>query len=108
LGAGAAWLACPFVASAHGARLWAELGDGTTVAMGGEAPFERAVLRARLPTAADLLVVRDGAPLHRAGGAALDLDVERAGAYRIEARIDGRLWLLSNPIHLRRARSLAS
>jgi hypothetical protein len=69
--------------------------------MGGDAPAGPAVLRARLPMAADVLVVRDGAPLHRARGQALDLDIERAGVYRIEARIDGRLWLLSNPIHLR-------
>jgi hypothetical protein len=31
----------------------------------------------------------------------LDLDIAEPGAYRLEARIDGRLWLLSNPIHLR-------
>jgi len=55
----------------------------------------------RLPRSADVVVVRDGAPVHRARAAALDLDVARAGVYRVEARIDGRLWLLSNPIHLR-------
>ena len=31
----------------------------------------------------------------------MDLDVERPGVYRVEARIDGRLWLLSNQIQLR-------
>jgi hypothetical protein len=101
LGAGAAWLTCPFVAPAHGARLWAERADGATIPMGGEAPAGPAVLRARLPRAADLLVVRDGAPLQRAHAAALDVDIDRAGVYRLEARIEGRLWLLSNPIHLR-------
>jgi hypothetical protein len=101
LRAGAAWITCPFVAPAHGARLWAELRSGHTVAIGGEAPAGPAVLRVRLPMAADVLVVRDGAPLHRARAAALDLDVERAGVYRVETRIDGRLWLLSNPICLR-------
>jgi hypothetical protein len=101
LGAGAAWIACPFVAPAQGARLWAERGDGATIAMGGEAPAGRTRLRAQLPAAADILLVRDGAPLHTARGDALDLEVERPGVYRIEARIDARLWLLSNPIHLR-------
>ena len=101
LAAGAAWLTCPFVAPAHGARLWAERADGATIPMGGEAPAGPAALRARLPRAADILVVRDGAPMHRAHAAALDADVDRAGVYRLEARIDGRLWLLSNPIHLR-------
>jgi hypothetical protein len=33
--------------------------------------------------------------------ATLDLDLEAGGVYRVEARIDGRLWLLSNPVHLR-------
>ena len=45
-------------------------------------------------------VVRDGAPIHKAHAAHLDLDVEGRG-YRVEARIAGRLWLISNPIHLR-------
>ena len=101
LAAGAAWLVCPFVAPAHGARLWAERGDGTTIAMGGEARAGRTRLCVRLPTPADLVLLRDGAPLHRGHGDTLDLDVERAGVYRIEARIDERFWLLSNPIHLR-------
>jgi hypothetical protein len=101
LKAGAAWLTCPFVAPAHGARLWAERADGETIPMGGEAPAGPAVLRARLPQAADVLVLRDGAPMQQAHAAALDADIDRAGVYRVEARIDGRLWLLSNPIHLR-------
>jgi PHP domain len=101
LGAGAAWIACPFVAPAHGARLWAEIADGETVPMGGEAPADRAVLRVRLPQDADVLVLLDAEPLHRTRTAALDFDVGRPGVYRVEARIDGRLWLLSNPIHLR-------
>jgi hypothetical protein len=45
--------------------------------------------------------LRDGAPLRRGHGDTLDVDVECPGVYRIEARIDERLWLLSNPIHLR-------
>jgi hypothetical protein len=101
LEAGAAWLTCPFVAPAHGARLWAERAGGATIPMGGEAPAGPAALRARLPRAADVVVIRDGAPMRQAHAAALDADIDRAGVYRVEARIDGRLWLLSNPIHLR-------
>ena len=101
LRAGAAWLACPCVAPAVGARLWAERNDGTVVPMGSEAPAGHAVLRVRLPQAADLRVICDGAILHQAHGAALELEIDGPGAYRIEARIDGRLWLLSNPVHLR-------
>jgi hypothetical protein len=101
LRAGRAWLSCPFVAPAAGARLWAERDDGSIVAMGAEAPAGRTVLRVRLPHPARVAIFRDGGPLHEADDAQVDLDIERPGAYRVEARIDGRLWLLSNPVHLR-------
>ena len=68
--------------------------------MGAEAPAGPAVLRVRLPTAADVTVRRDGVPVREAHTAALDLDVAR-GVHRVEARVGGRLWLLSNPVHLR-------
>jgi hypothetical protein len=89
------------VAPADGARLWGERPDGSVVAMGAEAPSGRCLLRARLPRAADLTVVRDGAPWRHAYAAALDLEIGARGVYRLEARIGGRLWLLSNPLHLR-------
>lgn len=102
LRAGAAWLASPCVAPAHGARMWAERGDGLTVRMGGEAAaLGPAMLRIRLPRPGDVLVLRDGAAVHRAQAASIDLPVDGPGIYRIEARIGGRLWLLSNPVHLR-------
>jgi PHP domain len=98
---GAAWLACPCAGPARGARLWAELADGGSIPMGGETPAGRAVVRVRLPRPAHIRVLRNGAPIHEARGAAVNLDVEAQGVYRAEARIDDRLWLLSNPIHLR-------
>ena len=101
LRSGAAWLTCPRVAPAAGARLWGERPDGSVIAMGAEAPSGRCLLRARLPRAADLTVVRDGAPWRRSHAAALDLEIGARGVYRVEARIGGRLWLLSNPVHLR-------
>jgi hypothetical protein len=100
LRAAAAWLCCPCVAPGQGARLWAERSDGSVVAMGGEAPAGRSVLRVRLPLEADVRVLRDGVPLTEARTVALDVDVDR-GVHRVEARIGGRLWLLSNPVHLR-------
>jgi hypothetical protein len=101
LRAGSAWLNCSFVAPAHGARLWAERDDGTTIEMGGEAVAGRAVLRLRFPRPADVTVRRNGAAIEEGHSAQLDLDIADEGAYRVEARIDGRLWLLSNPVHLR-------
>jgi hypothetical protein len=50
---------------------------------------------------ADIEVLRDGAPLHAVRAADAEIDVARPGVYRVEARIGGRLWLLSNPVHLR-------
>jgi hypothetical protein len=101
LAAGAAWLSCPCVAPAYGARLWAERADGGIVPMGAEEAARRSVLRVRLPRAADVRVVRDGSPWRHARGSALDFDIAARGVYRVEARVDGRLWLLSNPVHLR-------
>lgn len=59
------------------------------------------MLRIRLPREADIRVIRDGLPMREARGAALDVDVHEAGRYRVEGRIAGRLWLLSNPVYLR-------
>jgi hypothetical protein len=69
--------------------------------MGAEAPAGRWTLHIRLPRAADVHVLRDGAVLARAAGDTLEVPVSEAGVMRVEARIGGRLWLLSNPIHLR-------
>jgi len=101
LRAGAAWLHCPFVAPAQGARLWAEGAGGGATLMGSEMPAGQAALRVRLPARAEVRLLRDGRPVKEAHTAKLDLPVADPGAYRVEARIDGRLWLLSNPIHLR-------
>lgn len=103
LAAGAAWLSCPSVAPANGARFWADGADGRIVPMGGEMDAGPAVLRVRLPRAAQVTLVRDGARLDERDAASLDFDVADPGVYRVEARIDGRAWLLSNPVHLRRA-----
>ena len=101
LAEGCAWLNLPFVASAHGARLWAEQADGAMILMGGEAPAAPTVLRVVLPRSADVRVIRDGTVLQERHTDGLAIEIALAGVYRVEARIAGRLWLLSNPIHLR-------
>jgi hypothetical protein len=101
LAAGAAWLHCPFVAPAAGARFWAERGGDAPIAMGDEGPAGPVVLRAELPRVADVKVICDGSALRELHSARVELHVDRPGVYRLEARIDGRFWLLSNPVHLR-------
>lgn len=101
LAGGRAWLHSPVAGAATGARWWGQTPDGEVVAMGGEAAASRATLRLRLPRVAAVRVIADGTVVHEATTAALDLDVDRPGAYRVETRVDGRFWLLSNPVHLR-------
>jgi hypothetical protein len=99
--AGSSWLHCPFVAPAGSPRFWAECADGTVVGIGGESRARPAVLRVRLAREAAFQVFRNGVLFHAADGSRLDVTVDLPGAYRVEARIAGRLWLLGNPIHLR-------
>jgi hypothetical protein len=101
LWAGAAFRAFRLAARPRGARLVAERANGATIAMGGEGRAGPALLHVRLRRPADVRVILSGRQIHAAETASLPLEVERAGAYRVEARIGGRLWLLSNPVHLR-------
>jgi hypothetical protein len=75
---------------------WEGLHDGVFLMVGGDCGRTL-----RLPRPADLTVRRDGTAIHVGHSAQLDLDIADRGAYRVEVRIDGGFWLLSNPIHLR-------
>jgi hypothetical protein len=68
--------------------------------LGGEGSCSSAALRLRLPRAADIRVLRDGLPCHAVRSDRLDIAAETSRAYRVEARIGDRLWLLSNAVHL--------
>lgn len=56
------------------------------------------VVRARLPRAAELRLLRDGEEVARVEAAELDHEADGPGSYRVEARLDGRVWILSNPL----------
>jgi hypothetical protein len=98
---GRCFLHRPTIFGAGGARFGAERAAGP-VPMGAEAPAGPATLRLCLPRPADVTLRRDGEPILTA---AARMHVEHAvkapGAYRAEARVAGRLWLLSNPVYLR-------
>jgi hypothetical protein len=101
---GHAFLAVDSVAPAHGFRFWAE-GEGTAMSMGDEARDGEWTLRVRLPAAARVRLLRDGADVAVAAGTTLEHRAEGAGVYRVEAyraaRGRERTWVLSNPIYLR-------
>lgn len=59
------------------------------------------VVRASVPRPAELRLLRDGVEVARVDeGAELDHEVDGAGggSYRVEARLGGRVWILSNPL----------
>ena len=100
LRAGRCYLAMDRLAAARGFRFE---GDGVT--MGEEIPARPVELRARLPRAADVTLLRDGHAQARAHSAELSHRVEEPGVYRIAATLPAygraRTWILSNPIYLR-------
>jgi hypothetical protein len=100
LRAGRCYLAMDRLAPAYGFTF-----EGDGVAMGEEVRARPLELRARLPRAADLELVRDGRSIARARGTELVRQVEKPGVYRIAATLPAhgraRTWILSNPIYLR-------
>jgi len=106
---GRCYLAMDSLGSAREFSFWGER-DGEVVQMGGEERFGGAgggawALHARTPRPAELRLVRDGQPVERTTGPALDARADAPGVYRIEARVRAsgreRTWVLSNPIYLR-------
>ena len=57
-------------------------------------------MHVRVPQPADVRLLRDGAEVERTAGAELDHAAAGAGAYRVEVRLGGRVWILSNPVTL--------
>jgi hypothetical protein len=58
-------------------------------------------LRVVCPAAADLRLLRDGEPLALTRGRELSVLAAAPGVYRVEARLDDRPWIFSNPIYIR-------
>jgi hypothetical protein len=84
------------------ARDWIAPARGFSFDGMGTETAERPVLRVRTPRPAALRLLRDGAVVASADGAAeLDFAPDGPGAYRVEARLGGRLWIVSNPVYLR-------
>lgn len=69
--------------------------------MGEELGFGRQTLRASVPKPAKLRLVRNGELIEELSGSELEHEADLPGVYRIEAHLDGRTWILSNPVYLR-------
>ena len=84
------------------ARDWLAPARGFSFARMGEETTERPHLKVHLPRPASLRLLRDGAVVASADDAAeLDFAPSEPGVYRVEARLGGRIWILSNPVYLR-------
>jgi hypothetical protein len=85
LRAGRCYIAVDHLAPPAGFAFWAD-GDG---------------VHARVPRPASLRLLRDGAEVTRLESAAsLDHAAAEPGSYRAEARLGGRVWILSNPVRV--------
>ena len=105
LAAGRCYLAMDWHTPARGFDFWATSGEQVAV-MGQAVEVGLWRLRAALPLPARLILFRDGEAIMTASASSnLDLEVERAGVYRLEAwlRRAGTdvCWIISNPIYLR-------
>jgi hypothetical protein len=95
---GHCYIAVDSRAPARGFSFWADPGG---LAMGTETRFDGQTLHARLPRPAELRLLKDGAVIAAVDAAELDHATTAPGTYRIEARLGGKSWILSNPIYLR-------
>ena len=104
LRAGQCYLALEAFGSARGFRFGA-VRNGETLPMGAQADAGDWQLRAVVPRAARMLVMRDGEPVVEVEGNYVEYEAHERGVYRLEARIKAegreRIWILSNPIYLR-------
>lgn len=100
LRAGRCYMAVDAIAPATGFDFVA-LSPNGRVRMGEEAPAGAHRLYAECPIEADLSLLRNGLVQESRTDDHLDAEVDERGVYRIEGRIDGALWILSNPIYLR-------
>ncbi|HUW33493.1 MAG TPA: CehA/McbA family metallohydrolase [Planctomycetota bacterium] len=80
--------------------------NGTDYQMGGDLPAGQPVsFRVHCPRHAEIILLCDGAAELAVDGTELEHATDgRPGAYRVEARIDGKPWLFSNHIYVRAAK----
>ena len=96
---GHCFLAYDLLANAKGTYFGSQ--DGS-VLMGDESAFDKPIdLEIQLPHKAEITVIKNGQPYSQASTAKHSFCAESEGVYRIEARLEGKPWIYTNPIYLR-------
>ena len=87
------------VADATGTRFGSPDGD---LNMGEETVYQDETdLVVHLPQDAQISMVKDGSSVDKATTSEYTYRAKGHGVYRVEARLDGRPWIFTNPIYLR-------
>ncbi len=101
LAEGRAFLALDLWADARGFAFEGRRG-GDRIRLGEAQPWDGPVdLAIRSPVAARLRLVRNGEMYAEADGLAMTVTVDAPGVYRVEAHLEGRPWVFTNPVYLR-------
>jgi hypothetical protein len=99
---GRCYIANDQVADARGFDFWADGGTDAPTPMGAESAFQPGMtLHVRVPEPARIRLLRDGQICAERTSSELDHPIELHGVYRVEATVDGRPWIFSNPVYLR-------
>ncbi len=100
---GSSWLYNYTVGDASGVVFSHLAEDGTVTHVGGNAPGGKGRtgwIDVLMPTEAELILRRNGQPLFWGVAGKLNFPAPGDGVYRLEARVDGRPWLFTNPIRV--------
>jgi hypothetical protein len=100
LRAGRCYIAVDALAPARGFEFKAHRGS-VDLAMGNEAPAGGWTIEADLPLSAFLALKRDGETVTQIEADAISFTTDDPGVFRLEAHMDGRPWIFSNPVYLR-------
>jgi len=90
------------LAPAKGFRFFA-LAAGRRFEMGQDVPFDGDVhLKVELPEEAEVRIIRDGELLRSERARSIEIEAAEEGVYRVEAYLQKRPWIFSNPLYVRR------
>ncbi len=98
---GRSFIANQSIAPAKGFDFYFRDPKGRVVGMGGESEFvPGGRVHVKLPAEGELSIRHNGQPLFWGTGVDVDFPAPTPGVYRIEVRLNRRVWIISNPIRL--------